>query len=116
LGIADPRHNTILRVFIPVGMALRHGTLHIVRNFYTTENQGVYDVIFSRADQSEPDPKPVLRRFPSDNELSEFLKRDLRRDPKEVATVMRALSDQNRAAIPSLQLDENELRRLKLAA
>lgn len=97
-------------------MEPRQGTLHIVRNFYTSQNQGVYDVMFTRDDRPAPEPNPVLRRFMSDNELSEFLKRDLHRDPKEIATVMRALSEQSRAAIPSLQLAENELRKLKLAA
>ncbi len=92
------------------------GTLHIRRNFYTTENQGVYDVVFTHDDREEVEVNPVVRRFMSENELGEFLKRDLCRDPKEVTTVLRALKEQNRAAIPSLQFDEDELRELKLAA
>ncbi len=97
-------------------MERQAGTLHIVRNFYTTENQGVYDVTFTRDARPAPEDKPVVRRFWDDQELADFLLKHLGRDRDEVKNIMTRLAESNRAAIPSLQLDQDDLRNLKLAA
>jgi hypothetical protein len=96
-------------------MTTRQGTLHIVRNFYTTENQGVYDVTFT-SDRPEPQEKLVVRRFEDDQALADFLLKRLQRDPNEIRNIMARLSESNHATIPSLHLDEDKLRDLKLAA
>jgi hypothetical protein len=97
-------------------MATQRGTLHIARKFYTTEGQGVYDVVFTRHDQPEPDPRPVIRRFWDDQELADFLVKRLHRDPNDVRNIMRGFSEKDHADIRDLEMDENELRQLKLAA
>jgi hypothetical protein len=97
-------------------MAHLQGTLHIARNFYTTDNQGVYDVTFTRDDHPEPEEKPVIRRFWDDQELADFLLKRLHRDAKEIKNIMVRLSERNHADISNLEMDENELRQLRLAA
>ncbi len=91
------------------------GTLHIARQFYGLENEGVYDVVFTRDRQKEPDPKPVVRRFFGEQELANFLTRHLRRDPTEVKDLIRRITEENHADIPSLEFRPEELRKLKLA-
>ena len=97
-------------------MQLQLGTLHIVRNFYTTANEGVYDVTFTRDDHPAPEPHPILRRFVSEQELTEFLGKHLDCPPGKVAAIMRQLSEHNHARVPDLRFSQDELRRLKLAA
>jgi hypothetical protein len=97
-------------------MERQTGTLHIARNFHTEENQGVYDVMFTW-DGPQGDPKrPVLRRFMSDQELADWLMKHVRRDPREVRTIMRRFQSERHAHIHGLRMSEEELRELKLAA
>lgn len=95
------------------------GILHILRTFYGTDNTGVYDVAFTRDDVSgialPPNPDQRIRRFSSEQELTEFLKKRLHRGAAEVERVLQSLRDEQRARI-SVDLPEDELRRLDLAA
>ncbi len=99
-------------------MATPRGTLHIVRNFTDTiANTGVYDVTYTLDDsQAEPHAGEHIRRFASEQELTEFLKKHLRRAPEEVENLLLRLQQDGRARISALQLEPNQLRELRLAA
>lgn len=97
----------------------QRGTLHILRNFHDMmDKTGVYDVAYTRDDSTaapEPDPKQRIRRFYGPQELTEFLKKHLHRDSKEVRNIIEELEQNGRARI-GIDLPEDELRNLDLAA
>ena len=100
-------------------MATQRGTLHIVRNFHDMMSQtGVYDLAYTRDDGNaspQPDPNQRIRRFYGPQELSEFLKKHLQRDPNEVRRVIEEVERNGRARL-GVDLSEGELRKLDLAA
>jgi hypothetical protein len=102
---------------IPSRRAPQRGTLHILRNFHDMmDKTGVYDVAYTRDDSAgEPDPKQRIRRFYGPQELSEFLKNYLHRDPKQVRQIVDEVEQNGRARLP-LDLPDDELRKLDLAA
>jgi hypothetical protein len=92
------------------------GTVHIVRNFYTTDAEGVYDMAFTPEGQQEPDPEQVIRRFYGEQELGEFLKHHLHVPQARTDDLVRDVVREKHASIPDLEFRAEELRDLKLAA
>jgi hypothetical protein len=92
------------------------GAVHIVRNFYTTDAEGVYDMAFTLEGQQEPDPEQVIRRFYGEQELREFLNRQLHIPRERSDDLVREVVREKHASIPGLEFHAEELRDLKLAA
>jgi hypothetical protein len=92
------------------------GTLHILRIQQDKQAGGVYDATFTDDARPEPEAHPRIRRFFGEQELTEFLKKELRRDPAEVLRLVEQLQREGRARISGLSLDEDDLRNLELAA
>jgi hypothetical protein len=92
------------------------GTVQIVRNFYTTEAEGVYDMVFTPDGQEQIEGEQVVRRFYGEQELSDFLKHHLRVPQRTADEAICKVMNGERASIPNLEFRIEELRRLKLAA
>lgn len=97
-------------------MERQRGSLHIVRKFQNLDGSHVFDVMWTSSDRPGPVDNRVLRRFSSEQELTDWLKKEMRRDPVEVEDLMRRFDREDRAEIPDLQLQQEELRKFKLAA
>ncbi len=73
----------------------------------TIANAGVYDAAFIQHEDS--DQWPRLQRFSSEQELSEFL-RDLGLNPKQVRTLMEAVSRSGRLRVEDVEISNQLLR------
>ena len=93
------------------------GILHIVRNFHEMDDSGVYDVTFTLADnRAESHAQERIRRFFGEQQLTEFLKKHLHRPAGEVDRLLQELQRTGHARIAGLELPQQELRKLDLAA
>ncbi len=81
----------------------QRGILHIVRNFHELDKSGVYDLAFTAEDSAAP-PGNRIRRLFGEQELTEFLKKHLNRDAKEVAKLLDELNQTGHARITDISL------------
>jgi len=88
------------------------GILHIVRNFNELDKSGVYDLAYTPEDgAASPGAGNHIRRFFGEQELTEFLKKHLNRDPGEVRKLIIELDRSGHARILNIALPD-ELRDL----